>query len=110
VTADAVRSALSQSSEVYACLMPFEQKELIRLVLRKTEVGQRQIVLALRGTLTVKMATAQSHSRSKPPNWLPGRVAIATLQANGPPRTVLQIAVRHTRNSRSVGTFERHSL
>ena len=73
VTAHAVRSALSEIGEVYACLTPFERKELIRLVLRRAEVGDRQIVLELYGTLTPDMATAQSRSRSEPPNWLPGQ-------------------------------------
>ena len=50
---------------------------------RAGEGSGRQIVLELYGTLTPEMAMAQSHSRSEPPNWLPGRVAIATLQAKG---------------------------
>jgi site-specific DNA recombinase len=73
VTADAVRSALSEFDEVYACLTPFERKELVRLVLRRAEVGDRQVVLELYGTLTPKTAMAQSRSRSEPPNWLPGQ-------------------------------------
>lgn len=73
VTADAVRSALTEFGEVYACLTPFERKELIRLVLRRAEVGDQQIVLELYGTLASEMATAQSRSRSEPPNWLPGK-------------------------------------
>jgi hypothetical protein len=73
VTADAVRSGLSDIGEVYACLTPFERKELIRLVLRRAEVGDRQIVLELYGTLMPEMAMAQSCSRSEPANWLPGQ-------------------------------------
>ena len=68
-----MRSALSEIGEVYACLTPFERKELVRLVLRRAEVGDRQIVLELYGTLTPEMAMAQSHSRSEPSNWLPGQ-------------------------------------
>lgn len=55
MTADAVRSALSEFGQVYDCLTPFERKELIRLVLRRAEVGDRQIVLELYGTLTPEM-------------------------------------------------------
>ena len=73
MTPDAVRSALGKFSEVYACLTPFERKELIRLVLRRAEVGDRQVVRELYGTLTPEMATAQSRLRSEPPNWLPGQ-------------------------------------
>jgi hypothetical protein len=48
VTAETVRSALSEVSRVYACLTLFEQKELMRLVLRRAEVSERQILLELR--------------------------------------------------------------
>ena len=73
VTADTVRSALGEFSEVYACLMPFERKELIRLVLRRAEIGDRQIVLELNSVQSSTMTMAQSHLRSEPPNWLPGQ-------------------------------------
>jgi prefoldin subunit 5 len=73
VTADAVRCALGEFSEVYACLMPFERKELIRLVLRRAEVGDRQIVLEMYPVHAPLAAMAQSRSRSEPPNWLPGQ-------------------------------------
>ena len=75
-----MRSALCQFGEVFACLTPFERKELIRLVLRRAEVGDRQIVLELYGTLTPEMATAQSRLRSEPPNWLPGLVPQSVLR------------------------------
>ena len=73
MTADAGRSALCQFGEVFACLTPFERKELIRLVLRRAEVGDRQIVLEVYPIHAPVMAMAQSHSRSEPPNWLPGQ-------------------------------------
>ena len=70
-----MRCALGEFSKVYACLMPFERKELIRLVLRRAEVGDRQIVLELNPIHSSTMTMAQSHSRSEPTNWLPGQVS-----------------------------------
>ena len=73
VTAEAVRAALAEFRDVYTCLTPFERKELMRLVLRRAEVSERQIVLELYPVQVPHMEMAQSHSRSEPPNWLPGQ-------------------------------------
>ena len=73
VTAEAIRAALAQFSEAYTCLTPFERKELMRLVLRRAEVSERQIVLELYPVQVPQVEMAQSHSRSEPPNWLPGQ-------------------------------------
>jgi hypothetical protein len=75
VTAEIVKAALGQFSEVYECLTPFERKELARLVLPQTEVGDRRIVLELQPIRVPELAVAQSRSRSEPPNWLPGQVS-----------------------------------
>jgi site-specific DNA recombinase len=73
VTADAVRATLGRFSDVYACLTPFERKELMRLILHRAEVGDREIVLELHAIQAPKLEVAQSHSRSEPPVWLPGQ-------------------------------------
>ena len=78
-----MRSALCQFGEVFACLTPFERKELIRLVLRRAEVGDRQIVLELYGTLTPEMAAAihaLSHQTGSP-----GRIRTYNLAVNSRP-------------------------
>ncbi len=54
------------------------------------EVAERapidqQVVLELYGTLTPEMAMAQSHSRSEPPNWLPGQDSRIRYYAIPPP-------------------------
>ena len=71
VTAETVRSALSEASRVYACLTPFEQKELMRLVLHRAEVSERQILLELHAVPAPTLVMAQGLSRSEPPNWYP---------------------------------------
>ena len=68
-----MRSALGKFSEVYACLTPFERKELIRLVLRRAEVSERQIVLELYPIRGSQLEMAQSCLRSEPLDWLPGQ-------------------------------------
>ncbi len=73
VTAENVRAALSEFSGVYACLMPFERKELVRLVLHRAEVSERRMVLELYPIRAPELKTAQSLLRSEPPNWLPGQ-------------------------------------
>jgi len=53
--------------------MPLERKELMRLLLRRAEVSDRQIVLEIYPIATPEMAAPQSRSRSEAPNWLPGQ-------------------------------------
>ncbi len=43
-----VRRAMENISRVYACLQPFEQKELMQLVLQGAEVNERRMVLEIR--------------------------------------------------------------
>ncbi len=71
MTAEAVRDALSRFGEVYACLMPFEKKELTRLVLRRAEVGDRQLVLEIYPIQAHQLESPQGHSRPLMLNWLP---------------------------------------
>ncbi|HLF76437.1 MAG TPA: recombinase family protein [Dehalococcoidia bacterium] len=75
VSAATVRSALVQFEQVYGCLKPYEQKELIHLVLRKAEVGDKQIVLEINGNVPAVVAGThdKSVSRSGTPVWLPGQ-------------------------------------
>ncbi len=48
--------------------------ELLRLLLRRAEVGDRQIALEIYPVTTLDMEMPQSRSRSEAPNWLPGQV------------------------------------
>jgi len=49
LSADAVREALGQITEIYAHLKPLEQKELFRLLVKRAEVSERRIRLELYG-------------------------------------------------------------
>ena len=102
VTVEAVRVALGDFGRLYACLTPFERKELIKLIFRRAEVGARQIVLELYPIAAPKMAAAQSLVRFEPPDWLPGLVPQSVL------RDVVKIELHSfkrwaRRRSRSVG-------
>lgn len=76
VTAAAVRAALTQVRAVYDHLRPFEQKELLRLVLRKAVVGDREIVLEVNGNACRGAGQAEEDrfscsQRFGTPEWLP---------------------------------------
>ncbi len=73
VTAETVRASLTRFKEVYEHLTPFERKELLRLLLHRAEVSDRQIVLEIYPVTEQEMAMPQSRSRSEAPNWLPGQ-------------------------------------
>ena len=67
-----VRSGLAHFDRVYAHLKPFEQQELIRLVVQGIEVGDRSITLDLYKKACAAFAQAsKSVSRFEPPIWLP---------------------------------------
>ena len=71
VSTGTVRTALGEFGGVYKCLTPYEQKELVRLALRRVEVSDRQIAMELYPLALPQTEVAQSRSRSEPPNWLP---------------------------------------
>ena len=73
VSADTIRATMTRFSEVYDALTPFERKELVRLVLDRVEVGDRQITLDIYPLAAPALAAANGHSRSEEPNWLPGQ-------------------------------------
>ena len=65
VSADAVRSGIANFERVYAHLKPFEQRELIRLVLAKAVIGDRELVLHLRGEACTSFAQAPTKASSE---------------------------------------------
>src|SRR6185503_16431910 len=75
VSAKAVADGLRRFSDLYACLKPFEQKELMHLVLRRAEVKDDQIVLEINANVPTVVAGTfnERASRSVTPNWLPGQ-------------------------------------
>lgn len=64
--ADDVREGLQNFERVYACLKPFEQRDLVRLVLDKAVVGDRELVLHPKGEACA--AFAQAPKKAIPPN------------------------------------------
>ncbi|MGE0227527.1 MAG: recombinase family protein, partial [Dehalococcoidia bacterium] len=72
--AEQIRLALARVDEVYAQLRPHEQKELFRLLLKRVEVGQRQIVLEIYAATNVNVAPgggSLGQRRIGPLGWLP---------------------------------------
>ena len=73
-TAKTVSEALRHVDEVYDCLRPHERKELFQLLLRRVEVGDRQIVLEIYAGMTPVTAEGESGSsdlRCGRLGWLP---------------------------------------
>ena len=76
---DEVRRAIWNISEVYGCLQPLEQKELMQLILQGAEINEREMVLEIRTGICLgatgaqrREAGANGEVRFEPPNWLPG--------------------------------------
>ena len=76
VDTELVRAALGQVKELFEALKPFEQRELMQLVLRRAEVNEREISLevyalteaALPGKVLVEGEVVRMR-----PDWLPGQ-------------------------------------
>ena len=76
VTAGAVKEALGRIHEVYGRLRPFEQRELMAMVLKRAEVNERQIVLDIYALNEPQSSALETDHRGdvvrQPSNWLPG--------------------------------------
>ena len=71
-----VRSALGQVRDLYGALKPYEQRELMQLVLQRAEVSEREITLevyALTGAELPGKVAAEGVVVRMTPGWLPGQ-------------------------------------
>ena len=69
------RGALSQVQQVYACLKPYEQRELVRLVLHRAEVHVRELVMEINGAFGQAISPATVDNGGvvrRTQDWLPG--------------------------------------
>ncbi len=76
IGSESVLQALAHITELYQCLKPYEQKELVRLILQKAEVHPREIKLAIYTEALSTMAEGPQLAtigtkRSESPNRLP---------------------------------------
>ncbi len=74
VDAETVKSALTNISEIYEQLKPFERRELIGLILKSAEVNEKEIILeiyALGEQILSPESVKQSEKVRLPPIWLP---------------------------------------
>ena len=70
-SSDAVVEALRHLDEVYEALHPNERKELFRLVLRRIEVGDDQIVLEIYAGASAPEGGESAKRRTERLGWLP---------------------------------------
>ena len=74
VDTELVRAALGKVKELFGVLKPYEQRELMNLVLHRAEVNEREITLevfALTGTASPGNVHAEGDVVRTRPNWLP---------------------------------------
>ncbi len=71
VDAETVQRALAQVDVIYEHLKPFEQKELVRLLVRRVELHDEEIVLELFAGAAVSVREEKGPARFGPPEWLP---------------------------------------
>ena len=84
VSAAEVRAGLADFGRVFAHLRPFEQKQLLRLLLRRAKLGDRELVLEIYGgacaAFTQAPIKANNHAWfAEAPEWLPGSPAQSVL-------------------------------
>ena len=75
VDVELVRASLGQVKELFGELKPYEQRELMKLVLHRAEVNEREITLevyALNEPKELEKVGAEGGLVRTPPNWLPG--------------------------------------
>ncbi|MFQ6027288.1 MAG: hypothetical protein ACE5Q6_07330 [Dehalococcoidia bacterium] len=80
-----VRGALGQVKDLYGALKPYEQKEMMQLVLQRAEVNEREITLevyALTGAEMPGVVAAEGEVVRMPPDWLPTPVSHRTLRVS----------------------------
>ena len=70
-----VRAALGQVKELFGALKPYEQRELMQLVLQRAEINEREITLevyALNEASLPDKVSANGEMVRMRPDWLPG--------------------------------------
>ena len=75
VDTELVRAALGQVKELFGVLKPYEQRELMQLVLKRAEVNEREITLevfALTEAALPENVDAEGDMVRMRPEWLPG--------------------------------------
>jgi len=72
---DLIMTALGRFAEVFEGMAPYQQKELIRLVVHKVVVSREAMELGLYARMPEMRAVPPTRSRSQTPNWLPGLVS-----------------------------------
>lgn len=99
VDAESVRSALCQVKELFGALKPYEQKELMQLVLQRAEINERENTLdiyALNGASLPEKVGAEGEVVRTRPDWLPRQGANRRYYAPSPRRLIHQCSPEPT--------------
>lgn len=84
-----VRAALGQVRELFGALKPYEQRELMKLVLQRAEVNEREITLEVYALTTAALpekVSAEGNVVRMRSEWLPGLVPQRALRDRFPIR------------------------
>lgn len=106
-----VRAALGQVKELFGALKPYEQRELMQLVLRRAEINEREITLevyALNEASLPEKVGANGEMVRMRPVWLPSLVSRRTLRFsfNCHLPSLLHLRHRETKQRAKRGTDE----
>jgi hypothetical protein len=98
VDAEQVMQALGQFSEVFSQLPPYQQKELVRLVVHRVELAEDCMKMALYGRVPaiVPVCAQEGVSRCQTSNWLPGLVSQSVVLWDGVGLLAKHVAKGHT--------------
>jgi hypothetical protein len=109
VDAELVRAALGRVKELFGALKPYEQRELMQLVLQRAEVNEREITLEVyaltAAALPAKVGAAGEVVRTRP-DWLPVPVSYRTLKFSSKCHlpSLIQLRNRQTNHRIKQGT------
>ena len=82
---DTVRASLARFKDVYAQLTPFERRELMRLLLRRAEVSDRQTCLRSTRSQRRKWRRPRAVHALRHQTGSPGRIRTYNLAVNSRP-------------------------
>jgi Recombinase zinc beta ribbon domain len=105
VDAELVRAALGRVKELFDALKPYEQRELMQLVLQRAEVNEREITLEIyalnEAALPAKVGADGEVVRTRPV-WLPTLVAHRTIRVSFQCRLPSLFQLHHGETNRRI--------
>jgi hypothetical protein len=111
VDADLVRATLGQIKGVFETLKPYEQRELMQLVLKRAEVIEREITLEIYALTEAPLAGKVSDEEMvrMRPGWLPGLVP-QSVAVDRFPLQLPSLMLRCRKESRTRASAGKHAI